>query len=85
MHRVIDVTALPGFVLELVFEDGVVGQVNLASRLFGPMFEPLKDPEFFSQVFVDPFGAVCWPNNADLSPEALYSQITGQAAQAITH
>jgi hypothetical protein len=39
------------------------------------MFEPLKDPEFFAQARVDEFGAVCWPNDADLAPDALYRKI----------
>jgi hypothetical protein len=39
------------------------------------MFEPLKDPEFFGLVSIDQFGAVCWPNNADLAPDALYRRV----------
>ena len=41
-------------------------------------FEPLKDPEFFSQLNVDEFGAIYWPNNADLAPDALYRIVTNQ-------
>jgi len=37
------------------------------------MFEPLKDPAFFARARVDEFGAVYWPNDADL---ALYREIT---------
>jgi uncharacterized protein YeaC (DUF1315 family) len=41
------------------------------------MFEPLKKPEVFQQVKVDPeLETVVWPNGADLAPEFLY-----QAAQ----
>ena len=35
------------------------------------MFEPLKDPAFFAQVFVD-HGTVCWPNGLDLDPLVLH-------------
>lgn len=85
MHGLVEVTALPGYRLQMMFEDGVIGQINLEHRLFGPMFEPLKDPEYFDQVFIDPFGAPCWPNNADLCPDVLYEQITGAAAQGLKH
>lgn len=76
MQKVLEVRPQPGYVLELTFEDGVSGQICIKDRLFGPMFEPLKDPEYFRRVYVDEFGAVCWPNQADLAPDALYSEIT---------
>jgi hypothetical protein len=42
-------------------------------ELWGEVFEPLKDPEYFAKAFVDEeLGTVCWPNGADLSPEWLY-------------
>ena len=76
MHRVVQVEAKPGYVLELEFDDGLKGSVCVKDELYGPMFEPLKDPAFFEQVFVDEFGAVSWPNQADLAPDALYSDIS---------
>tara|TARA_R110002167_G_scaffold95571_1_gene254307 strand:- start:1761 stop:1997 length:237 start_codon:yes stop_codon:yes gene_type:complete len=75
MRRIIRVETKPDYVLTLVFDDGTQGQVLIADRLFGPMFEPLKDPLFFAQAKVDKFGAVCWPNNADPAPDALYKTI----------
>ncbi|WP_217411421.1 DUF2442 domain-containing protein [Marinobacterium ramblicola] len=75
MHRVTSVQTKPGYTLALAFEDGTQGEISIADRLFGPMFEPLKDPEFFALARVDEFGAVCWPNDADLAPDALYRKI----------
>ena len=75
MERVVSVTARPDWRLEVTFSDGTHGVVSLADRLFGPVFEPLKDPEFFRQATVDEFGAVCWPNGADLAPDALYDKL----------
>jgi len=78
MPRVVSVHALGGFRLAIKFDDGTSGEVDLSTRLFGPMFEPLaSDPDLFRRVFVDEFGAVSWPNGADLAPDALYRQITG--------
>lgn len=76
MRRVVSVEAKADHKLSLVFDDGTKGIVSIADRLFGPMFEPLKDPKFFAQVRVDEFGAVCWPNDADLAPDALYRKVT---------
>lgn len=75
MHRVTNVEPKPDYILSLTFDDGTQGDICIADRLFGPMFEPLKDPVFFAQVRVDEFGAVCWPNDADLAPDALYRKI----------
>ena len=34
------------------------------------MFEPLKDPAYFNQVYVD-HGAVAWPGQIYLAPDAM--------------
>jgi hypothetical protein len=75
MPRVISVLPLEGYRLALRFDDGTEGVVEMRDRLFGPMFEPLRDPAFFRQVFVDEFGAVVWPNGADLAPDALHERL----------
>ena len=65
MYRVVRVT------LEVEFADGTNGTVDLSPRLFGPVFESLRDQGLFSQVRVDEYGAVGWPNGAELAPDAL--------------
>ncbi len=80
MSKLISVEAKPEYVLFLKFSDGVEGEISIASRLFGPMFEPLKEPSFFKQVAIYQFGAVCWPNHADLAPDALYLRLKKQAS-----
>ena len=46
MARISKVTALKDYHLYLEIADGVKGEIDLSRRLFGPMFEPLKDPIF---------------------------------------
>jgi hypothetical protein len=75
MERVTSVRPLENWRLQLTFQDGTNGIVSLKDRLFGPMFEPLRDAAMFRQVFVDEFGAICWPNGADLAPDALFEQL----------
>ena len=58
--------------LALRFNDGTSRRVNLLSELEGPVFEPLRDPQYFSRVVLDPVaGTVVWPNDADFAPEFL--------------
>lgn len=78
--KIARVEATGGYRLRVTFVDGVEGEVDLSDRLTGPMFEPLKDAQFFARVSVDEFGVVCWPNGADLAPDALYARLAGRRA-----
>jgi hypothetical protein len=78
MNRIVRVSAGEGYILRVLFDDGRSGEVNISARLFGPVFEPLRDPLLFAQVRVDEYGALCWPNGADLAPDALYRTICTQ-------
>ena len=71
--RVTEVKPLEGHCLRLTFTDGLVREVDLSDDLWGPMAEPLQDPEYFRQVRVDPeLGTVVWPNGFDLDPDVLH-------------
>jgi hypothetical protein len=76
MPKITRVAALNGRRLHVEFEDGTSGEIEMADRLFGPVFEPLCNPEEFSRVFVDEFGAIAWPCGADLAPDAIYMRLT---------
>ena len=61
------------FSLEIQFDDGARRRVNLRRELYGPVFEPLRDPTYFAQASVDPDSrTVAWPNGADFAPDFLY-------------
>jgi hypothetical protein len=78
----VHVRALPGYRLEVRFADGVEGIVDLSQDLWGPVFEPLKDPVRFAEVGLDEHGAPCWPNGADLAPDAIYQDLTSGTTAA---
>ena len=75
MDKLIALRVLPDYRLEVTFDDGTRGIASLKERLHGPVFEPLRDPALFVQARIDEFGAVCWPNGADLAPDALYDAL----------
>jgi hypothetical protein len=75
------VEARPGYRLYVEFSDGVCGEVDLTERLFGPVFEPLRNFDVFRQVSLDEFGAPCWPNGADLAPDALHDQLSSRSTE----
>lgn len=77
---VIEVKPLKGHQLFVRFEDGVEGIVDLARLVpFEGVFAPLKEPDEFRRVAVHPeLGVLYWPNGADLDPDVLHAEITGQ-------
>jgi hypothetical protein len=61
------------FRVELEFNDGLRGIVDLEGELYGEVFEVLKDVNEFKKVRFDPeLRTIVWPNGADMAPEFLY-------------
>jgi hypothetical protein len=74
MHEVVDVVVVKPYVLDVTFRNGEHRRVDLADILWGPVFEPLHDPDVFAQVrVVAELGTVVWPGGADIAPEYLYT------------
>jgi len=74
-YNVVDAKHVRDFVVWVKFEDGAEGEIDLSSELWGLVFEPVKDREFFQRVFVADYGTTAWPNGADLAPEFLYERV----------
>ena len=75
--RVASAVALDGFRLRVRFNDGLEGEVDMTGLVHSPLagvFTQLNDPTLFAQVFVE-HGAVTWPGEIDLAPDAMYEQI----------
>ena len=73
--RVTEARHVRDFIVLVRFQDGVQGEVDLGPQLYGEVFEPLKDPEYFRQFRVDSdLHTLVWPNGADFAPEFLYER-----------
>jgi len=67
-----------GYTLWIEFADGIAGEVDFASELWGPVFEPLQDPALFRQFRLDKeLNTIVWPTGADFAPEFLYECAMG--------
>jgi hypothetical protein len=87
LHDIIEARAVDGHRLFLKFDDGTSGTIDVAAITeFDGVFAPLREPAYFAQVRVDrELGTVVWPSGADLCPDVLHAQLTGQGLPGATH
>lgn len=78
VDELVDITAVEvvgTYRLRLSFVDGTVGDVDFSGRDWRGVFEPLRDPNYFARVEVDPeAGTITWPDGLDMAPEPLYDE-----------
>lgn len=76
MADVINVRYLRDYTVWLEFDDGTQGEVDISRSFKGPVFEPLRNIDYFKQVRVNAdLGTIVWPNGADVAPETLYERL----------
>lgn len=73
-YDVIDVQVEMPTALQVRFADGTAGLVRFEPSHLTGVFEALKDPTVFVQARVEA-GAVTWPGDLDLAPDAMYAEI----------
>ncbi len=73
IHRITSVEVTGTYGLRIGFDDGSSRQVDLEPILEGELYGPLRDPELFAKVEVDPeVHTLVWPNGADFDPAILH-------------
>ena len=73
--QLVEARYVRAFVIWLRFADGTEGEVDLSGELQGPIFEPLRDIDYFRRFALNPsLHTIAWPNGADLAPAFLYER-----------
>lgn len=70
---------IAGHRVRLSFNDGATAEIDLSGSLDGPIFEPLRDVEYFKSFSIVGH-TLAWPNGADFAPEYLHSLATAPAS-----
>jgi hypothetical protein len=73
--KITDAKPLPRYQLELQFDNGKSGIVDLSSLAGRGVFVAWNEPGVFERVAVMPTGSVEWPGEVDLCPDALYMRM----------
>ena len=72
---------MEGYRIQITFNNGASGVVDLKEALWGAMFEKLKDYNTFRKFEVsDVVHTIRWENDADLAPEYLHEKMVEQSA-----
>jgi hypothetical protein len=77
MIRAIAVKSLPGFKVEVKFNDGTEGIVDLSRLKNGVAFKFWLENGNFEKVYLDGEG-IAWNENLDIDALSVYLEITGQ-------
>lgn len=72
--HVVKAKYLDDYRIWLAFNNGAEGEIDLSSELYGEIFEPLKDINFFKSFSLQGH-TLSWSNGADFAPEFLYENI----------
>jgi hypothetical protein len=72
LPRVKDARVLHPYVIEVTFTDGTRRRIDLADEIWGTVFEPLENPDYFTLQMYVGTGSIEWPSGASIAPEALY-------------
>jgi hypothetical protein len=83
MVKIIKVLALKNYCLEVTFDDGVCGVVDLSELVGNGVFALWLDPYNFQQVRIGLSGELTWLDKVDLCPDSLYLKVTGKKPEDI--
>ncbi len=81
--NVISAKALPGFRLELQFDNGESGVADVSEFVGRGVFAAWEKPGEFERIRVTSEGAVEWPGEIDMCPDALYMRMTGKRPEEV--
>ena len=76
--KISKVKTLPDYRLDLEFDDGVRGIVDVSENVGKGVFAVWCDPLVFEQVSIGSAGELIWADRIDLCPDALYLKVTGK-------
>jgi hypothetical protein len=83
MRKISEVKAIDHYRLELCFDDGRCGIVDLSDLVGKGVFKLWEDYTVFCMVQVGSSGELVWGDQVDLCADALYLKITGQQPEDI--
>ena len=70
--RIEKVVAKENYTLLVFFTNGEKGMYDVKPLFVLPIFQSLKEPDIFNQVYVGNGHTVCWSEDIDICPDTIY-------------
>lgn len=83
MYKITQVSTVKDYTLELTFDTGERGLVDLAALAGKGVFALWNDTDAFCSVQIGPLGELAWGDTIDLCPDALYLEATGKQPEQV--
>ena len=83
MKKIIGLTVLESYRIQLQFDDGVEGIVDFSAKPRAGVYARWQDYEFFRRARIGAFGELVWDEQIDFCPDALWLQVTGKGPEAL--
>ncbi len=83
MVRPTEIRAVGRYRIWLRYDDCTEGEIDLSDLAGRGVFAAWDNPDVFSQVRLGAHGAIEWPGDLDLCPDALYLRLTGKQPEEV--
>ncbi len=83
MHKITAVQVLQGYRLNVTFDDGVTGTVDLSGLAGKGVFSVWRDRHPFESVRIGSSGELVWGDQVDLCADAMYLKVTGKKPEDV--
>lgn len=83
MRKIKEATVIAPYQLELAFDDGVRGVVDLSDLAGKGVFVLWQNPGAFEEAQIGSSGELRWGDQIDLCPDALYLRVTGKRPEDV--
>ena len=80
--KAVSVNALPEYKIEVSFDDGVSGVVDLKGFIGKGIFSELSKPELFNKVYTTGY-SIAWSEELEIDLIALYAEIVKESPEDI--
>ncbi len=83
MPKLTNIASLPGFRLDVCYDDGTHGVVDLSDLAGRGVFAAWQKLDVFESVVIGTQGQLVWGDEIELCADAVYLRLTGKAPEDV--